>query len=110
MSTGNQDHIIRKLVRRPSVVVALCIIGLTCIIAVFAYLLAPDNTPYANRMIVELGARKPGFTKQLLMIPKQIKQLRGSILNQTFSGTPSNYQALPINSYSFSGDRIIVRH
>lgn len=110
MSTVRQEHIIQKLLRRPSVVVAVCIIALTCIIAVFAYLLAPDNTPYANRMIVELGARKPGFTKQLLMIPKQIKQIPGSIVDQAFSGTPSNYQALPINSYSFNGDRIIARH
>ncbi|RYD56057.1 MAG: ABC transporter permease [Sphingobacteriales bacterium] len=110
MSTTANEHIVRKLLRKPPVFVAVGIIVLTCIVAIFAYLLAPDNTPYANRMIVELGARKPGFTKQLLMVPKQIKQARGSFMSEAISGTPSDYQALPINSYSFSGDRIVVRH
>ncbi len=88
----------------------MCIIGLTCVVSVFAYLLAADATPSANRMIIELGAKHPGFKKQLLYIPKSSKQEHGSRFFEWFNGAPSDYQALPINSYNFIGDRIIVRH
>ena len=35
-------------------------------LAVFAYLVAPDSTPNANRIIVEIGGNKPGFRQQFL--------------------------------------------
>lgn len=111
MSYSDTDiSIFRKLLRKPACVVALGVITLTCLVAIFAYLLAPDNTPYANRMIVELGARKPGFSKQLLAIPKANAPQRQSRISEWFNGTPSAYQMTPVNAYRFEGDRIIVRH
>ena len=78
--------------------------------AIFAYQLAPDSTPYANRMIVELGARQPGFRKQLLYIPKAIQPTKGNVLTSWFTGSPSAYQYLPINSYWFQDDKVLVSH
>ncbi|HRO43918.1 MAG TPA: ABC transporter permease [Flavipsychrobacter sp.] len=96
--------------KKPSAVVALAIITLTCVVAVFAYLLAPDNTPYANRMIIELAAKQPGFKKQLLLVPKQIQQLQPSKLVQWFAGKPSDFTAVPINGYWVEGDVLFARH
>lgn len=96
--------------RKPSAVAAICVIGITFLIAIFAYLIAPDNTPDANRMIVELGVRQPGFTKQLLFVPKTIRQEKGNRIIEWFTGTPSDYQAVPMNAYTFSGDKLIVAH
>lgn len=110
MSASRQDNIVKRLLQRSSVIVAISIIAFTCLIAIFAYPLAPDSTPYANRMIIELGARQPGFTKQLLLIPKSIKQSEPTALGKLFNGTPSDYQAAPINGYGFNNDRLIVRH
>jgi peptide/nickel transport system permease protein len=110
LTINKEGSVSSKLLRKPAVVVSLCIILLTGLVAVFAYLLAPDPTPYANRMIVELGARSPGFSKDLLFLPKSIKQEEVSGLTATFSGKPSNYNALPVNAISFMGDSIIVRH
>ena len=61
-----QQSVLQKLLRRPSAVVALCIIGLTCLVSVFAYVAAPDDTPAGNRMIIELGARQAvaAYTRQ----------------------------------------------
>lgn len=89
---------------------AICIIVLTCLVALFAYQLAPDATPFANRMLVELGARQPGFKKQVLYIPKAIKPEPVNAFVASFSGSPSAYQLLPINSYQFTGDKIMVNH
>jgi len=110
MQDIEQDNIFRKLLRRPSSAVALVIILLTCVIAVFAYQLAPDSTPYANRMIVELGARPPGFTKMLLYVPKSIRREEDGRLKRFFSGTRSGYMAVPFNSYFFKGDRLYIEH
>ena len=96
--------------QRPSAVVALCIIALTCLVSVFAYLLAPDTTPSANRMIIELGAKQPGFKKQLLLIPKTRSREQGNRIFEWFNGTPSEYQAVPINDYHFDGSNLIVHH
>ncbi|WP_243630225.1 ABC transporter permease [Taibaiella soli] len=101
---------IKKLFRKPSAVIAACIIGLTCLVAIFAYQLSPDSSPYANRMIVELGARQPGFRKQLLYIPKAIPPAKENRLTAWFTGMPSAFQYLPINSYWFREDKILVSH
>ncbi|MCW3122827.1 MAG: transporter permease [Flavipsychrobacter sp.] len=105
-----QPTVIYKLLKRPSAVVALCIIGITCLVSVFAYLLAPDATPSANRMIIELGAKRPGFSKQLLYLPKSSVQSHNSRLSEWFNGAPSGYLATPVNGYTFAGDKIVVRH
>ncbi|MFI5196667.1 MAG: ABC transporter permease [Chitinophagales bacterium] len=105
-----QNSLVKKLLKRPSAVVALCIIALTCLVSVFAYLLAPDTTPSANRMIIELGAKQPGFKKQLLQIPKVSSREQGNRIFEWFNGTPSAYQAVPINDYRFSGNNFVVRH
>lgn len=107
---AKEDSILRKLLRKPSVAISVGIIILTCMVAVFAYLLIPDRTPYANRMIVELGARPPGFSKKLLLIPKSVSLQAESNWGSWFGGTPSPYKAIPVNSYAFLGDKLIVHH
>jgi peptide/nickel transport system permease protein len=104
-----QNTILKKLLRKPSAVVALVIIILTALVAVFAYLLAPDNTPFANRMIIELAAKEPGFKKQLLLVPKQVQQT-GTEGWSFLSGTPNNFTAMPINGYWINGEKLFIRH
>jgi len=61
-------------------------------------------------MTIELAARQPGFRKQLLLVPKQVKQQRSSRLSQWFSGNPSDFTAIPISGYWKNGNSIVVRH
>lgn len=107
--TGEGNSNIAKLMKKPQAVVSMAIIVLTVLLAVFAYVIVPDNTPYANRMIVELGARQPGFTTQLLMIPKAGEQQPTNNI-QWLNGYPSDYKALPINKYWYEGEDILVDH
>lgn len=109
MQSNNDSSLTKKLLKKPSAVVALCIIGVTVLLSVLAYIFAPDNTPYANRMIIELGAKPPGFSKQLLFIPKSTVQEKGQF-SEWLSGTPSDFLAIPVNSYSFSGNELVVHH
>ena len=107
---NKQPAILPKLLKRPSAIIALFIIVVTCFISVFAYIIAPDPTPSANRMIIELGAKQPGFTKQLLYIPKSSNPEHHNRFLEWFTGTQSPYLASPINSYHFSGNNLITHH
>lgn len=102
--------ILRRLLRKKPVIFALCVIALTTLAAIFAYLIAPDNTPNANRMMVELGAKQPGFTKTLLQVPKTIRQSRRNLVVEWFTGTPNNFTAVPLNDYTFAGNTLIATH
>ena len=96
--------------RKPAAVVAASIIFLTCCIALLAYVFAPDNTPFANRMIIELAAKQPGFKKQLLFVPKQIQAGETNRIKQWFNGVPSGYNAVPINFYRIENNQLLVTH
>jgi ABC-type dipeptide/oligopeptide/nickel transport system permease subunit len=88
----------------------MIVIAIVIVIAVFAYSIVTDSSPNANRMIVELGAKKVGFTKTLLLIPQQQKRATVSLMRQCFFGKSDEYKYVPINGYSFSGHQLIVRH
>lgn len=110
MNTLQQHSVWHKLIRKPSAILALSIIMLTILLAVFAYVLSPDASPNANRMIVELGAKKPGFTKKLLLLPKQKSNEKQSVFHEMLMGKSDDFNFLPINSYSFVGENIVVHH
>lgn len=93
--------------RKPSAVFALGFILLTLFLAIFAYRLAPDSSPNANRMIVELGAKAPGFRQQLLLIPTA---QRFAHAGSFWSGYPDSFQYVPINDYNFYRDSLQVTH
>ena len=103
-------HPLRKLLRKGTAVFALSVIVITSLIAVFAYVLAPDNTPNANRMIIELSAKAPGFSRQLLKVPLPSVPEHSSWLHELFNGTPSAYSFVPINGYNITGDKLLAYH
>lgn len=106
---GEKNTLFRKLLRRPSSAIAMGIIVLTCLVAVFAYVLAPDDTPFANRMIIELGARQPGFKIDLLKIPKpQHSNPDAGIA--WINGKASAFNYLPVNGTFRKGDSLAARH
>lgn len=102
--------IFNKLMKRPWAIIAAGIIFFTVVVSIFAYLLAPDNTPYSNSMIIELSAKPPGFSKQFLLVPKPQQQAHGSHLAEWFSGTPNDYMSVPINGFSFSKNNLYIIH
>ncbi|MFN5136330.1 MAG: ABC transporter permease, partial [Chitinophagaceae bacterium] len=73
-------------------------------IALFAYVLAPDNTPDANRIIVEIAAKKPGYQQQFFKLKKE----NSNSVRNYFSGKEDTYQYIPISSYRTFSDSIEV--
>jgi ABC-type dipeptide/oligopeptide/nickel transport system permease subunit len=94
----------KKLRRNKGAVFGLCIIVLALFIALFAYVLAPDNTPDANRIIVEIAAKKPGY-QQLFF---KLKNENTTVSGNYFSGKTDAYQFIPITAYRTFRDSIEV--
>ncbi len=92
----------KKLRRNKGAVFGLAVIILALLTAVFAYVLAPDNTPDANRIIVEIAAKKPCYQQQFFKFKKENKTDIGNY----FSGKEDRYQFVPITTYKVLNDSI----
>ncbi len=97
-----------KLKANKPAVAGMVIIVIAAFLSIFAYVIAPDNTPDANRMIVEIGGKKPGFQQRFLKIPRAMNMESGSAVKELFSGAADEYQYLPIVDYRITSDSIIV--
>jgi peptide/nickel transport system permease protein len=85
----------------------LVIIGFACIVALFGYLIAPDNTTQANRMVLEAGSKDPGYRQLFLKIKKEgnIKEHIGQVL---WRGKTEEYEWIPIVSCRRIADKLQV--
>ena len=99
----------RRLRKNKGAIFGIIIITISVILAIGAYLIAPDHSPDANRMIVEIGGRKPGFSQQFLLIKKERKTEPHSFFHFLFFGEEDIYDYIPINSYKQSGNSLIVQ-
>ena len=105
-----KKSILRQLLGRPLAAVAMVVILLSALVAVCAYVLASDNTPDSNTMVIELGARPPGFTCQLLKVPKARAPEPVGTLDGWLHGVPSRYRLVPFTAYRVAGDTIYIQH
>lgn len=98
----------RRLKKNYWAMAALFFIGLALLVAVFAYVLAPDHTPYADLQTVEIQARKPGYQQLFLKLPAGESKTT-NLLQRMYAGKPANSKYLPIRSYKVVGDSVAVQ-
>lgn len=73
--------------------VALTYIVLNLLVAIFAHTIASDKSPETNTMVLEFSARSPGFTHEVLKVPRN-----------------NGFALIPVNSIRLSKDSVIVAH
>lgn len=84
-----------------------CIL-LSILIAISAYWIAPDPTPNANRMILEVSGQSPGFSMPFLKLRKEdVRQV--NVWERTLNGKPDIYTYIPITGYTETQDSIIIQ-
>jgi peptide/nickel transport system permease protein len=71
---------------------------LWALLALFAYLIIPDKTPNANRQILEISTKKPGFEVDMLMVPKETPPAKTPFFLFLFNGRPDDCIYLPFDS------------
>jgi ABC-type dipeptide/oligopeptide/nickel transport system permease subunit len=98
----------QKLLRNKPALFGLLIIAVALLVAILAYWLVVDATPDANRMIVEIGGRKPGFRQTFFLQPKTVQPAQRHWLAKTLYGQPDAVQYIPITGYELAGDTVTI--
>ena len=86
----------------------LALILASILVAIFSYVIAPDSSPFGNRIILEIGGEKPGFRQDFVLLRKN-RQEPTSFLSSIFSGSPDRYDHVPVVSWTQKGDSLVAR-
>ena len=88
----------------------IVVIAIAFVVAVFAYFIASDNSPNANRIIPEIANKKAGFTIQLLQLKKNDETIEQTgFFEKLLIGAPDAYSFVPVISYTKTTDSIIAQ-
>ncbi|HYM94451.1 MAG TPA: ABC transporter permease [Chitinophagaceae bacterium] len=99
----------RRLRKNKGAMFGLVIILMAIVVAVAAYFIAPDPSPYANRIILEIGGEKPGFKQTFIKVKKEKNVVSAGFFKQLFTGKEDTYYYVPITGYEKKEDSIIVQ-
>lgn len=94
--------------KNPVSVAGLLFILLAVLISFAGYLISPDKVQHANSQVLEIALEKPGFSCDFLQVT-----INGSIRQKGFftrvvTGKKPEFIPVPIHSYRFVDDRIVV--
>ena len=78
------------------------------LLALFAYVVIPDKTPNANRQILEISTKKPGFEVDMLMVPKETPPEKTPFFRFLFNGRPDDCIYLPFDSLHINKETTTV--
>lgn len=106
----NNSLFTRRLLKNKGAIFGLAVITLAVIVAIFAYAIAPDNSPNANRIIPEIANRKPGFSITFLKIDKIAGQDNNNLLHTLIVGKTDFYTYVPITAWRIKGDSLLATH
>jgi peptide/nickel transport system permease protein len=98
----------RRLKKNRGAMVGLVMIIIAIMVAVFSYFLSPDPSPFANRIILEIGGEKPGYTRQFVLLKKD-RVTQAGFFTRLSSGKPDAVEYIPIISYQQTNDSIIAQ-
>lgn len=99
----------RRLKKNKGAVFGLVIIFLSVLIAIFAYFIAPDSSPYANRIILEIGGEKPGSSREFVKVKKEKDVKTTGFFSRLANGKEDKYYYVPITAHEVKGDSIVVQ-
>ncbi len=99
----------RRLKKNKAALFGLLIIALSILLAIAGYVLVPDGSPFANRMVVEIAGKSPGYSQLFLLSRKENEVVHTSFFNRILNGVEDTYNYIPIGYYTDKKDSIIVQ-
>jgi peptide/nickel transport system permease protein len=88
-------------------VLSFVVIVTLLLVAIFAYVLAPDKTRNANWGDLAIHSKPPGFTITMLHLPAQ--GAAGMQFTEYFTGRANPQPKIPLLSYTIKGDSITYK-
>lgn len=98
----------RSLKKNIPALLSAFVIIIASLTALFAYYLAPDNSPNGDWQTVEIQSCKPGFVQSFLVLPGPQQQAPGW-WGQLLNGVPVSDKYVPICDYTVSGNQLSYR-
>lgn len=98
----------RRLKKNRGALFGISVIILAVLVALFAYWIIPDSSPYANRIILEIGGEKPGFTQTFLLVKKEKSVGTAGWMTRLAGGQEDRYHYLPVSRVQEQGDSLVV--
>jgi peptide/nickel transport system permease protein len=98
----------RKFRRNRQGMILLCFLVIVTIVAILGYLITPDNTPYANKQVLEVRLMKPMSKVSFLQITKNHPVEKRNFIQRMLYGQPEIHTSIPISAYFFSADSIVI--
>ena len=77
-------------------VTSFCVIVFYAFCALFAYVLAPDSTRYANQMHLSIHSQPPGFTVDMLQLP--LNNAQDTSIWDWFNGSTPEFEEIPFKN------------
>ena len=99
----------RRLKKNKGAMFGLVIIALSILTGIFAYFISNDSTPNADRQIVEIQAKKPGYKKTFIKVKKEKNIRPVNFFERLLYGKEDPFNLIPINEYQIKGDSVIIQ-
>ncbi|MEO6220581.1 MAG: ABC transporter permease [Ginsengibacter sp.] len=103
------QNVWKRLKKNKGALTGLFIILISSLCGVFAYYISTDPTPNADRQIVEIQAKKPGYSQLFLRVKKSKKIESTSFVDRLLHGTEDKNLYIPINSSYIRDDSVSVK-
>lgn len=87
---------------------SLLFIGCVAFLSIISYLVTPDKTPMVNEQNLLLATLKPFTRVQILKFKKNQDIQQRSLLHLMLYGQENPYYLIPISSFKFVSDSIVV--
>jgi len=81
---------------------------LAVFISLTGYIISPDKVRHANSQVLEIALEKPGFSSDFLMVTINRSNRQQFFFNRLITGREPGFIPVPIRTYSFEEDRIVV--
>lgn len=98
----------QRLKRNKAALCGLVLIVLAVFVALFGYFLAPDPSPYANRIILEIGGRKPGFRQTFVQVKKAGVPGTTTLIGRAMGGRRDRYDLVPVSGWQWQADSLVA--
>jgi len=98
----------KRLRKNKGALWGLATIAIAILVAIFAYVIAPDDSQDANQMTVEISGQKPGFKMEFLRLWRNATAAATTSSFHLFSGHDDGLRYIPIVSWKKVGDSIEV--
>jgi peptide/nickel transport system permease protein len=98
----------RRLRRNKPAIAGLFLISSAFLLALFAYVIIPDQTPFSNRIDLRLGNQSPGFTVQMIKKPKVFVE-QTPFFKRIFEGKKDRYVYIPVATVRIDSNKVFYR-